>query len=317
MTDRYTPTIWRPVLTKEKFEVANSRINEVLQPVTIEKIKNFILMSKEAVDGALSGIHKSYHLGQSIEFSQHKEYSQGDDLKDLDWKAFAKSDRYFIKQYETETNAKVIILVDASESMNFGTIGIKKFEYAKRLSGALSFLFLNQYDETGLLISSGKGLNYLAPHRGMGFLKNIATHLLLSGTNGISFLPDAIRFISEKLWRGISIIISDLITDEEPVIKEIKYLHKKKNDVLMLQLLDPAELKLDFHQSGLFRGLEDDGEIYTDPEMIRKKYQEEIARMIHYYSSNFRNEEINYMLVETSTPLEKVISELILRSNGK
>lgn len=317
MADRYTPTIWRPFQRKEKFEVATSRIDEVLQPDTIEKIKNFILMSKESVDGALSGIHKSYHLGQSIEFSQHKEYSQGDDLKDLDWKAFAKTDRYFIKQYETETNAKVIILVDASESMNFGTTGIKKFEYAKRLAGALSFLFLNQYDETGLVISSGRGLNYLAPHRGIGFLKDIATRLLLSDTYGTSSLTDAIRFISEKLWRGISIIISDLITDEEPVIREIKYLHKKKNDVLVLQLLDPAELNLNFHESGMFRGMEGDGEVYTDPEMVRKKYQEEIGRMIHYYSSNFRDEEIYYKLIETTSPLERVISELIMRNHGK
>lgn len=317
MTDHYTPTIWSPIPTQEKFEVEDTRINEVLQSDTIEKIKNFILMSREAVDGALSGIHKSYHLGQSIEFAQHKEYSQGDDLKDLDWKAFAKSDRYFIKQYETETNARVMILVDASQSMNFGTTGIKKFEYARRLAGALSFLFLNQYDETGLLISNGKGLNYLAPHRGRGFLKNIANMLLLGDTYGTSSLPDAIRFISEKLWRGISIVISDLIADEAPLIKEIKYLRKKKNDVLVLQLLDPAELKLDFHQSGLFRGLEGEGEIYTDPEKIRKRYQEEVESMIDYYRTNFRNNDINYMLIETSMPLEKAISELILQNYKK
>ncbi len=317
MADRYTPTIWRPVAKEEKIEIKKSRIKDILQPDTIEKIKHFILISKEVVDGSLSGIHRSYHLGQSIEFSQHKEYSQGDDIKDLDWKAFAKFDRYFIKRYETETNARVIIFVDASKSMDYGTGEITKFEYGRRLAGALSFLFLNQYDEVGLLISGGKGLSYLAPHRGMGFLRDIAGSLLLSEAEGRLWLPDAIKFISEKLWRGISIIISDLIADEEKVVKEIKYLHKRKNDVLILHLLDRTELNLDFPQSGLFRGLEDDGEIYTDPASIREKYQKEIERVLHYYSSNFRDEGIYYKLIETSTPLEKVISELLSRSYGK
>jgi uncharacterized protein (DUF58 family) len=313
MTDRYTPTIWTPPVKQGKIEVENSKIREFFQPEIIEKIKNFVLLSREIVDGALSGLHKSYHLGQSIEFSQHKEYSQGDDLKDLDWKAFAKSDKYFIKQYERETNARVIILVDASQSMNFGTVGITKFEYAKQLSGALSFLFLNQYDEAGLVVSSGKGIDYLAPHRGLGFLKDIASRLLFTETTGSSSLQDAIRFMSEKLWRGISIIISDLITDEDTVIKEVKYLHKKKNNVLVLQLLDPAELNLDFHQSGLFRGLENDGEVYTDPEIIREKYKEEISRAIHYYRSNFEDDNIYYFLIETSTSPVQVISELIAK----
>lgn len=317
MADRYTPSVWRPAFRREIIEVKNGQIQTLITPELIEKLKKFTFISKEAVDGALSGLHKSYHLGQSIEFSQHKEYSQGDDLKDLDWKAFAKSDRYFIKQYETETNARVFILLDASGSMNFGSGEITKFEYARRLAGAISFLFLNQYDETGLLISNGQGMSFVSPHRGLNFFKTIAGQLIAVAPYGDANLSEAIKFVAEKLWRGISIIISDLIVDEESIVKNIKYLKTKKNDVLVLHILDPVEMNLDIDQSGLFRGLERDGEVYTDPAIVRSRYREEVNRVIDYYKKNFLMNNIHYMLVDITTPVEKVISTMISLRSGK
>jgi len=317
MTDRFTPAIIKPQVKEVVLEGEETNLPELLNPDIIEKIKNFIFLAKNTVDGILNGVHKSYHLGQSVEFSQHKEYSQGDDLRDLDWKAFAKSDRYFIKQYDTETNARVVIIMDASDSMNFGTTGITKFDYAKQLTGALAFLFLQQYDETGVLICNSDGLKYITPHRGLRFFKEIATHLVISSTSGDARLLDAIRFVAEKLWRGIVILISDLIMDEERLVKEIRYLHSRKNDVMVLHLLDPAELTLNFSHAALFKGLEGEGEIHSDPEKIRRDYIKEIERIIDYYRYNFRMNDIYYMFVNTSSQLEKIISDIMIYRSGR
>lgn len=311
MADRYTPSI---LLSKKK--IAETKVEpetqpSLLKPDLVERIKRLMFLARSAVDGALSGFHRSFHLGQSIEFSQHKEYSQGDDLKDLDWKAYAKSDRFFIKQYETETNTKSIILIDASNSMNFGTTGVTKYEYSRILACALSFIFLNQFDEAGIISTSGNGIKFLSPGRGRIFLKTIAEHLVLTEPCGSSDLVEAMGFLSGKLWRGISIIISDLLADEERIVKEIKYLRHRRNDCVVLQVLDPAELHFNFNESGLFKGLEDDGEITTDPGEIRGRYIEELMKSINFYRKNFRINEIYYMLVETSTPIEKVLSDIL------
>ncbi|HEY4716564.1 MAG TPA: DUF58 domain-containing protein [bacterium] len=301
------------LLKGRKDEHSRDRIpsNSILEPEVLERINRLIYRARISVDGALSGLHKNYHIGQSVEFSQHKEYSQGDDLSNLDWKAYAKSDRYFIKQYDTETNTRCIILMDASASMDFGSISITKIDYARLLAASIAFLLLNQFDEVGLLIASGDGFHYISPHRGRQFIRKISENLMTAEPRGAADLPGAFQFIADRLSRGIVIALSDLIADEEAVIRGARYLHGKRNDMMVLQIFDPCELRFDFDEPWRFIGLEGEGEVQADPAAVRQAYISEITTSVEKYRKGFKMNGIDHLLIETSTPPENALSRLI------
>ena len=216
-------------------------------PITLSKIANMELRARLVIDGVLSGIHKSPYKGSSIEFLEHKEYSPGNEIKHIDWKVHARTDKYYIKQFEEETNLKCYIFLDTSGSMGYKSTGISKFEYATTLTASLAYLLLKQSDMAGLISFSDKVQQFIPPRSRLTYLHILLNALTKLKTAGKSNISNVLKEFIEKIGRrSLIIIISDFFDDTEKIIHQLKYFQFKKNEVILFHILDPYELTFPF-----------------------------------------------------------------------
>ncbi|OQA92221.1 MAG: hypothetical protein BWY26_00407 [Elusimicrobia bacterium ADurb.Bin231] len=280
-----------------------------LDPLVIAKLASLYLKAKYIVEGTVAGLHTSRQKGQSLEFSQHREYSPGDELKHIDWKVYGKSDRYFVKQYEEETNLRAHILLDASASMSFRSGGISKFEYASYITAALSYLMIKQGDSVGLCVFGDNLKKIIPPRSGFSHLS-----VMLDALQGIT--PEGETNVSSTLLnfsayikkRGLIIIISDLFDESSAVIKAIKNFRFSKYDVIVFHILDKTEEKLDLSGNILFKDMETGENLVTEPEIIKKAYQKLLLDMIEKYKTEFLKSDIDYFYFNTSMPLDLALT---------
>ncbi|TES93569.1 MAG: DUF58 domain-containing protein [Candidatus Cloacimonadota bacterium] len=279
-----------------------------LDPKVISKIKGLDLIARMVVEGFLVGLHRSPYHGFSVEFAEHREYRPGDELRYVDWKVFGKTDRYYVKVFEEETNLKAYLIIDKSGSMGFRSNGISKLEYVKYLASALSFLLLRQKDAVGLLLFS-KGLDsYTAPSSRKNHLNILLKELDQLKPGGETSLANVLFELAEKIKRrGLIILFSDLFDDYESVIKALKIFRHKKNEVLVFHTLDSAEILFPFSRDMLFRDMETNEKITVDPKGIRKEYREKINNLINSYKRDFWNASIDYQFLRTDTPYDKAL----------
>ncbi len=283
-------------------------------PVALSKIANMELRARLVVDGVLSGIHKSHYKGSSIEFLEHKEYSPGDEIKHIDWKALAKTDKYYIKQFEEETNLKCYIFLDTSGSMGYKSTGISKFEYASTLAASLAYLLLKQSDLVGLISFSEKALHYIPPRSRLTHL-----HILLNALKEIKIAgkSNASAVFSEFLEkigrRSLIIIISDFFDDTEKIIRQLKYFQFKKNEVILFHILDPYELTFPFETITYFESMEDDRRILADTKSIKDRYLSGINRFTEQLRQSCFESQIDYRLIDTTTPLDQALINFLAR----
>jgi uncharacterized protein (DUF58 family) len=284
-----------------------------LNPAVISKIKSMELRARLVVEGFMVGLHKSPYHGFSVEFIEHRPYLQGDSLKDVDWKAYGKTEKFFIKQYEEETNLRSYILLDTSRSMSFASSGnITKLEYASTLVAALSYLMIKQQDAVGLALYSDKINSYIPPKATKTYLLQILKQIASLKASSTTNTASSLNLVAEKIKRrGLVIIVSDLFDDINSILKSLKNFSYLKNEVIVFQILDPLERSFSFGADAVFKDLETDEEITTQPYQIQKAYRESMGEFLRKIKSECLKSNIEYNLIETSMPFDKALFSYI------
>ncbi|MEE9584251.1 MAG: DUF58 domain-containing protein, partial [Candidatus Brocadiales bacterium] len=242
-------------------------------PAILSKISNLSLRARTVVEGTFSGIHKRPNKGSSIEFLEHKEYSPGDEVKHIDWKVLGRSDKYHLKQFEDETNLKAYILLDTSGSMGYGSGAMTKLEYSTTLAACLAYLLLMQSDATGLVIFGEDIINYVPPRTKSSHLQVLLQALDGLKAQGRSNIAGVLNELAEKASRrSLVILISDLFEDANELIKKLRQLRKRRNEVILFQVLDSHELDFPFDELTLFESMEDSGQVLAEPRAIKDSY---------------------------------------------
>jgi len=282
-------------------------------PKVLAGIANLYLRARWVVEGMLSGIHRSRAKGFSVEFEEHREYSPGDEIRRIDWKALGKFDRYFIKEYEDETNLRAYLLLDASASMNYASDGITKFDYACTLTASLAYLILRQQDAAGVVTFSNRIENFIPPRAKRDYLTQILHALENRGPGGETDVGRILDDIAGQIKRrGLIVLVSDLLDEPAAILKGLRQFRFKGNDVIVFHLLDPAELNLPFDGNILFEDLEAASlQVITDPRAIRATYQQVVQEFINDMRKQCHDNAIDYQLISTATPLDQALASYL------
>ena len=284
-----------------------------LRPELVSKLSNMELRARLVVEGFITGLHKSPYHGFSVEFAEHRQYMPGDDLRHVDWKVLARTDRYYIKQYEEETNLKCHLVLDASRSMEYASNGnIRKREYASYLAAALAYLMIKQQDAVGLTVYDEKVRTYFPPHATQSYLKLILKELEgLKGSNKTG-TADSLNEIAERVKRrGLVVVLSDLFDEPSEVVTAFKHFRHRKHDVIVMQILDPLERSFAFGADAVFRDMETEEEIMTQPWHMATAYQREMRKFIERYKKECREHNIDYVLLDTSVPFDVALFQYL------
>ncbi|HME61116.1 MAG TPA: DUF58 domain-containing protein [Candidatus Binatia bacterium] len=292
--------------------MADGRKN-YFDPKVLAGISNLALRARWVVEGLMSGVHKSRAKGFSVEFEEHREYSPGDEIRRIDWKALGKFDRYFIKEYEDETNLRAYLLVDASASMNYASDGITKFDYACTLTASLAYLILKQQDAAGVVTFSNRIEAFIPPRAKRDYLTQILHALENRGPGGETNVGKILDDIAGQIKRrGLIILVSDLLDEPAQILKGLRQFRFKGNDVIVFHLMDPAELHLPFDGNILFEDLEAANlRVITDPRTIRTTYQQVINEFIAEVRKQCHDNAIDYQLISTATPLDQALASYL------
>ena len=286
----------------------------ILTPDIISRLNNLSLKARFVVEGFIVGLHKSPYHGFSVEFSEHRAYGAGDEIRHVDWKLWGKTDRFFIKQFEEETNLKSYLLVDQSLSMTYKSKNMTKLEYAQILAASLGYLMLKQQDAVGLTLFDDR-IRVNIPARS----KRSHLNIILSQMQNIIAGPETtiapvLHKTAEAIKkRGLIILISDLFDDPDKVLSGLQHFRYKGHEVIVFHVLDPQELTLDFTQRTRFRDMESGEEIVTDPWHIQSDYQKSMEQFCDYIKSNCRQKNIDYVQLSTDFPLDMALSEYLIK----
>jgi len=278
-------------------------------PLVLARLSNLYLRARWVVEGIMSGIHRSRSKGFSVEFEEHREYSPGDEIRRIDWKALGKFDRYFIKEYEDETNLRAYLILDTSASMNYASNGITKFEYGCILTASLAYLILKQQDAAGLVTFSDRIESFIPPRARRGYLMEILRAIERRAPSGETNLGKILLEVAGKMKRrGLVILVSDLLDEPEEILKGLRLFRFKGNDVVVFHLLDAAELDLPFDGNVLFEDMEAANlKVTADPQAIRKIYRKVVEEFIDHLRKECRENSMDYQLLSTSTPLDHAL----------
>jgi uncharacterized protein (DUF58 family) len=282
-------------------------------PRVLAGISNLYLRARWVVEGLMSGIHRSRSKGFSVEFEEHREYSPGDEIRRIDWKALGKFDRYFIKEYEDETNLRAYLLLDASASMDYASDGVTKFDYGCTLTASLAYLILKQQDAAGLVTFSDHIEAFIPPRAKRDYLSQILHALENRGPSGETNVGRILEDIAGQIKRrGLVVLVSDLLDEPEQILRGLRLFRFKGNDVIVFHLLDAAELDLPFDGNVLFEDLEEVNlRVVADPRTIRKTYQQVVEEFISRMRKECHDNSIDYQLIPTSTPLDRALASYL------
>lgn len=285
-----------------------------LKPEVVSKLSSMELRARLVVEGFITGLHRSPYHGFSVEFAEHRPYMPGDEIKHVDWKVYAKTDRFYIKQFEEETNLKSYILLDTSASMGYSSHAVTKLQYASYLTSALSYLMLKQRDAVGLLLFDEKIRRYLPPRSMNSYLFQIIVELENLTCGQQTNLGDVLHEMAERVKRrGLVILISDLLDNPEKVIAGLKHFRHRKHEVIVFHILDPFEIKFDFKKDYIFKDMENDEEMSTQPWHIRRDYRKKVQRFIENYKRGCRENRVDYVLIDTSQNFDSVLFEYLIK----
>ncbi|MSR56878.1 MAG: DUF58 domain-containing protein [Planctomycetaceae bacterium] len=278
-----------------------------LNPETLAQLHGLELQARLIVEGYVSGLHKSPYHGFSIEFAEHREYVPGDDLRYVDWKVFGKTDRYYLKQYEEETNYACYFLLDCSESMLYKSeaSAVNKLQYAQLVTAALTYLVLKQQDAVGLATFDTGVRNFVRASSHPSHLKQLCHVMDVSPAQGETSLGPILHDLAERIRkRGLVVIVSDFFDDLPTLMLGLKHLRHRRHEVLVLHVIDPAEQDFTFVDPTLFKGLEQLPEQMTEPRSLRKAYQREFEAFLTQLQRGCRDLHMDYALLRTDQPLD-------------
>lgn len=285
-----------------------------LIPEVLSRLSNLELKARLIVEGFITGLHRSPYHGFSVEFAEYRPYIPGDEIKNIDWRVFGRTDRFYVKEFEEETNLKSYILLDTSESMGYGSNGITKLEYGSYLAAALSFLMLKQRDAVGLAVFDDKIRKFLPPRSVMSYLS-----LLLKEINNLkpgrkTNISKTLHLLAERIKRrGLIIVISDLIDSPEAVISGLKHFRHLKHEVIIFHLLDEKEIKFPFKKDYIIEDMETKDRMEIQARFIAKNYIEKLDYFIKFYKKSCRENYIDYCFLDTSTPFDQSLYKFLLK----
>ena len=281
-----------------------------LDPEVLQRLGDLELVAREVVEGLRVGSHRSPLRGFSTEFSHHRQYAPGDAIRDIDWRVYGRTDRYYTKLYEAETNFDCYLLIDASASMNYGSGKVSKLEYAKFLAASLAYLVLKQRDSVGLSIFDSEVRAYLPPRSAMGIILQIDRLLRdiepMPKTSIAQQLHDVALLMKR---RSFVILISDLLADVDDILAGLDHLRFDGHNVVVLHTLDPYEIEFPFKGTWRFEGLEGELPLITQPERIREDYLASFREYRKALRAGCVGSHVDYATIDTSRPLDAVLSE--------
>lgn len=284
-----------------------------LQPGVVAQLANMELKARLVVEGFITGLHKSPYHGFSVEFTEHRQYMPGDEIKHVDWKAYGKTDRYYIKQFEEETNLKSYLILDASASMGYSSQGsLQKIEYASYIAAALAYLMIEQRDAVGLTVYDEKVRISLPPRATRLYLNQMLKELNHVKAGNKTGTADSLHEVAERIKRrGLVIILSDLFDDPVKVKTALKHFRHRGHEVIVLQILDPMERSFAFGQDAIFRDMETKEELMTQPWHIQRAYRQTFRDFLEGYKQECTENMIDYVLLDTGTPFDKALFEYL------
>jgi uncharacterized protein (DUF58 family) len=287
----------------------NGGSEQFFSPELMEKVARLELRARSVADGLLSGMHKSAARGFNVEFLEHREYSPGDDIRHIDWKVFARTGRYYVKQHEEEKNLQVLLIVDASESMGYGGEGGgAKWEHCCLISAALAYLFLKQGDAVGLRICGAGAPAPVEPRAARGQIYRILGALAAQRPRGQARLADALRAAGDQLKRrGFVIVVSDLLEEPEPVREGLRVIRGRGSDAVVFHLLDESEITFPFTRASRFIDPETGRDLTTDPTAVRALYMKNLGRFLADYRDFSDRIGIDFIPASTADGAERIL----------
>ncbi len=280
-----------------------------LNPKVVAKLANIELISKLVVEGFITGLHHSPFHGFSVEFAEHRPYRPGDEIKYLDWKVLARSDKYFIKQFEEETNTRVMIILDSSASMKYASEGnITKYEYGAYLAASLALLMIQQRDSVGLALYDTQIKKFLSPNSRPSYIREILKALELNKPENQTGTSNCLNEIAERIKkRSLIVVISDFFDNSDDVIKALHHFRHNNNEVIAFQVLDDREVDFKFGKSATFVDLETNETLLTHPFHIQKSYESSMNDFIQKLKSHCLIQKIDFNQISTSTTFDKAL----------
>jgi uncharacterized protein (DUF58 family) len=288
-----------------------------LHPEAIGRISRLDLRARHIVEGFLSGIHRSPYFGQSVEFLQHREYTAGDDLRHVDWKVWAKQDRFYVKQFEEDTNLRCTLLVDVSQSMQYGNGPLNKYDYAATIAVSLAYLLLRQQDAVGA-VAFDEGIRIKVPQRTKRTqLNSIISALSMSEPKHKTDMTAILRGVAESYpRRGLMILISDLLVDRGGLFKGLKLLRQQGHDVMVFHVMDDDELDFPFNGPTRFEGLELPQNLNCNPRALREGYMASLQAYLEEVRRGCATNSVDYALLRTSQPLDAALAAYLSNRLG-
>lgn len=291
-----------------------AHLADFLTPGDLHKVQNLQVLARSVVEGFCTGIHRSPHKGFSVEFKQHRPYVHGDEIRHLDWRVFGKTDRFYIREFEEETNLRCTLLLDASGSMSYGSAeGRSKFQYAQRLAASLAYLMLGQQDSVGLVTFDTKVRRYIPPRGHTSHLKVLVDQLAETKTGGETELAKVFHDLVPRLHRrGMIVILSDLFGDVQALLSSLAHMRFARHEIVVFQIWDPTELDFSFKQWTRFDCLEVDGKKYlVDPNHLRAAYLDNLEKYRAELKQGCHRHSIDLVPITTDRPYAEALAEYL------
>ena len=283
-------------------------LRHFLNPQEMHSLGRLVLNSRYAVDGNLAGAHRSPHRGSSSEFADHRQYIHGDDPKHIDWKVYGRTDRYFIRRYEDETNLRVYLVVDRSASMKYTSREETKYHYACRLAAAIGYVVIKARDSVGLCLYSDKIDSQMDSANSFAHLDNVMKTLQVSEPASTTETARTLHQLAESIRkRALVVVFSDLLEDEERIVRALAHFRKQHHDVVVFHTLDPAELDFTYEKNTVFEDLETQERLTCDPKEIAPAYAEVFGEFLAGYQKACREMQIDYRIIRTDQPLDTTV----------
>ncbi len=307
---------WRKRKLKVRMKTKTQNIREYLKPEVVSGLRNLDMVARMIVEGFLVGLHKSPYHGFSVEFSEHRQYMPGDNIRNIDWKVYGRTNRYYIKQYEEETNLKAYILIDISGSMGYASGKISKIQYATYLAAAFAYLFIKQRDAAGLVTFSDRIHRYLPPKSSPNYL-----HLLLKEMADIELaerptsVSETLHVMAEKIKRrGLMILFTEFLYETpEKILEGLKHFRHYNHEILVFNILDPNDRYFNFRDEATFVDMETGEKLKTQPYFLQDRYRKMIDEFYGKLQRECRNFRIDFQNILTNEPFDRALLRYLIK----
>jgi len=285
-----------------------------LAPEVLARINSLELVARSVVEGFISGLHRSPYLGFSTDFAEHRQYMPGDDLRHLDWKLLARTDRLYIKKYQGDTNAQIHLLLDSSGSMGYASREVSKLQYAQYLASSLAYLGMRQHDSIGLIAFGEDVVEQVPPGSRAGHLRTVLGVIERLTAGGGTVLSERLHRTADLLnRRAIVVLISDLYDDPQKIVEGLEHLRFRGNEVIVFHLMDKQEVEFDFNEPVVLEDVETDDQLHVLPEVLRDEYLRRVRLHVDAIREGAARNRIDYELLRTSEPLDSALFSYLAR----